>query len=621
MNGQAVALHLLRAHLKYRAETKNYDFSKLKNISDETPSATEDLLLELEDDKIPRPESSKNNGENSEDVKPSKDRDDNKDFSIGEVLDGIYAVLLKMRETTDTMYDHPNLTGSLRSWIDTRWSFTARGWDFEELAQGTGADVRVHKFHKDPGWYPFTQELRASFLFGGDFGEIMRPSAGHCCPHFQTLPKHQNYLAVGMHTIQALVNKQGAAREPLETVAKLTQRDAWEHDVDPFNHSHGQGYHLDKVDSSCLPVQSLVRVRNNGNDKQKDIDLVKKSKGRLYSWIEVDKMNTTPEDMKKDRKARSLKTGVIVFGNKPDSAKLRHLAQSSSHRHGSSGGPRPASATPNATSKQQPHVGATQRPPSSKSLRSNTSTSDANGARNPMRDPSQLPVAPAGRASSISSVRSTDSGTRRKAPGSGSGIERPQQSSPQTSTASGHRTPSISSVRSTASSTHPREPSTAKGVGEPQTPSPQVVASATHKTASNGSLRSIGSSTRPQPVVAGSGRHGEATAEAKATTAARKPSSSSVRTTSSIDSKATGGSHPQIPAVQPTTLSLRKTNTHSSDKSTSSRSSRGTQNSTAGSTAADNRQRQQRHDQLGAVTAGTGVTESHHPTSSGPAPA
>ena len=515
VNGQTVALHLLRGHLKYRAETKDYSFSKLERIGDETPAAAERLLLELEKEKLPAPEGPKNNEEKSKDTASSKDQDDAKKFSIGEVLDGIYAVLLKMRDATESMYEHPGVTGSLRTWIETRWSLAVRGWDFEELSRGTGAHVRVQKFHRDPGWLAFTRELRVSFLFGGDFGEIMHPRTGHCCPHFQTLPKHQDYLAVGMHTIQPLVDKHGAARKPLETVAKLTQHDAWEHDVDPFNHLHGQGDHLDKVDSSCFPVQRLVRIRHNVNDKQKDEKLVKKSKGQLYSWIEVDRMNTSPKDLEKELEQRPPNEGVVVFGNKPDAKKLKQLAQPIRQRNGSSGKPQTASATPTATSKHHPQTEAAQRQSSSNSLRSNASTSIAR--------------------------------TPTKAPG-------------QPSVASAQRTPGMSSTDSR---------------------------------------------TRPNATIAGSVQPQASPAQATTPTAMRKPSNSSVRTTGSVASKATGGSKPQR---EPSAASLKKTNTNSSDKTASSRSSGNTHSSASGTSAASSRQRQQRleQQQLGGTTAAAG---------------
>ncbi|KKY34898.1 putative pfs domain protein [Diaporthe ampelina] len=110
VNGQTVALHLLRGHLKYRAETKDYSFSKLERIGDETPAAAERLLLELEKEKLPAPEGPKNNEEKSKDTASSKDQDDAKKFSIGEVLDGIYAVLLKMRDATESIMMPGNTT-------------------------------------------------------------------------------------------------------------------------------------------------------------------------------------------------------------------------------------------------------------------------------------------------------------------------------------------------------------------------------------------------------------------------------------------------------------------------------------------------------------------------------
>lgn len=614
VEGPVAALQLLRSYIKDREP--NFDFSKLNHINDETPSAAYDVLTDEENMQMVVLPGSRDVKvkEKSEGRESSNNESDAKKNTLEHVSFNIYKVLLELSRISITQLKNKtgnNIPDWFQTWVGRRWETTVKGWDFQRLYHCYEPQVYVKKFRTDPGWLGLANELDAAFLFGGSFGDIMRPHDGHCCPYFKTLPKGENYLAVSMATIQRCVNNEGAAPVADETVAKLVRTIGWERDVNPFSHSHGQGEHIDRVDASCFPVQRLVRIRNNGNDRQKDEDLVKKSKGRLYSWKEVDDMNTAVTDVNKKTVDKSPKTGVIVFGKKPDQTKLRQLAQANAPA---------AVGSLSRTNTQQSQAGATQRPPDSTSSRSNTSAADPRGARTSTNDPAQPSVAPAGRAPSVASIRSTHSNTQRKASGDRPGGERPQQSTSQTSTTSAQRTPSISSVRSTASNTHPKAPNTAPGVGQLQTSSPQQLANSTHKTASNASLRSTGSSTHPRPPIAGSGRPGESTAEPRAPIAARKTSSSSVRTTSSIESKATGGSQPQIPAGQPANLSLKKTNTHSSDKTTSSRSSRGTQNSTAGSTAADNRQRQQRQDPLGAVTAGTGVTESHHPTSSGPAP-
>lgn len=603
VNGPVAALQLLRSYIKDREP--NFDFSKLKHISDETPSAAYDVLKDKDNMKmvvVPGSEA----GESSE------DQDDAKKNTLEHVCFNVYKVLLELSRITITQLKNKtgnNIPDWFQNWVGRRWDTTVKGWDFQRLYHCYEPQVYVKKFHTDPGWLGLATELDAAFLFGGSFGDIMRPDDGHCCPYFKTLPKGENYLAVSMATIQTCVNNEGAAQEADDTVAKLAGTIGWERDVNPFSHQHGQGEHINQVDASCFPVQRLVRIRDNVDKRQKDRDLLRKSKGRLYSWKEVDDMNTAATDVNKETVKKKPKTGVVVFGKKPDQTELRQLAQANAPA---------AVGSLSRTTTQQSQAGATQRPPDSTSSRSNTSVADPRGARTSTNDPAQPSVAPAGRALSVASIRSTHSNTQRKASGDRPGGDRPQQSTSQTSTTSAQRTPSISSIRSTASNTHPKAPNSALGAGPLQTSSPQTLANSTHKTASNASLRSTGSGTRPRPAIASSGRPGESIAETKAPIAARKPSSSSVRTTSSIDSKATGGSQPQIPAVHSANLSLKKTNTHSSDKTTSSRSSRGTQNSTAGSTTADSRRRP---DPLGAVTAGIGGTESHHPTSSGPAPA
>lgn len=594
VNGQAVALHILRANLKLHLETKSFDFSKLDHINDETSLGTELLLQKLEDEEYDVVEKVNNDGQDAEGGGPSKDKTDVKKKTLGDFLDGIYSTLLDMPEATEKLYQHKQLTGSLREWFDERWSHTVKGWDFEDIHKNPKADVHVKKFRKDPGWLHLVRDLKPTFLFGRNFGEIMQPRDGHCCPYFKILPKGHDYLAVGLHTIQTLVHEEGAAPKPTETVAKLSPQIAWEHDVDPFSHLLGQGDHLDKINPSCFPVQRLVRIHDNYEHVEKDKDLLKKRKVRLYSWIEVDKMNSASGETKEGLEKYKSNKGLVVFGNKPDAAKLRQLAQSNLQRNGSSGRPQTASATTFATTKEQTQSGTTQRPSSSNSSRSNTSVSDAKGARPPTNGPTQASVSPARRAPSVSSVRSTSSSTHFKS-SNGPGAERPQASNPQASAAPAHTAASNASLRSTDSR------SKATGVG------------------------SVESHVSPAPATT--------------PIAMRKASNSSVRTTSSTASQAMGRSNAQAPAGQPSTAGLKKTATNSSDKTTSSRSSKNTQNSTAGSTAAENRQRQQRlEQQLGATTAAagnlaasqptgsnhgassSGTTANSHPTSSGPAP-
>lgn len=624
--GPVAALQVLRSYIKNRENDQeaDFDFSKLNHINSETPSAAYDLLHDKDNKKVvvfTRSEDVKEKpkaGESSADVK---------EVPFEHVAFNVYKVLLQLSKITIETSDKSgnNIPDWFYTWIGRRWDYTVRGWDFRRICHSYEPQVYLKKFHTDPGWLDLTRGLKACFLFGGSFGEIMKPRDGHCCPYFKTLPVGENYLAVGMGTIQMCVNEEGRTEEATETVAKLAPEVAWERDVNPFSHVHGQGGHLDKVDPSCFPVQRAVRVRHTG-DKKKDRDLLIKSKGRLYSWKDVDDMNTAADDTNKKTRDKPVKTGVVVFGNKPDGPKLRQLAEANASV---------AVATPSKTPTQQPQAGATRRPPSSKSLRSNAPATDARGSEIPTKSSAQPSATPAGKAPSVTSIRSTDLSPQRKAPVTGPGVERPQGSAPHASTASAQRTPSVSSVKSTASNTHPRAPSTATGTGQPRTSSPQTLANSTHKTASNASLRSAGSNNHPRAAIAGSGRPGESsgsgrpgvsTADPSALAAARKPSSSSVRTTGSVDSKATGGSSPQVPAgqlpVPPPTL--KKTTTDASDKTTSSRASRSTQSSAAGSTSSNNRQKQQQEQQrlrqLGAATAAAVVTEGHHTTSSGPAP-
>lgn len=670
VRGDTVALHLLRVYLQKTPQAKGFDSTSLKHIGDKNSSAY-DVLDEFnkEEGSLDQLKDVEGKYQTSADKQRTKTREEVIKQVIGPILDNVYALLLQLSKDTRTLNKRGGVSGPVLKWFEDRWSTTIRGWDFDDLISGDEPQVYVYKMDKDPGWLRMTRELNATFLFARGLGEILEPSAGSCCRYFPTLPLGKNFLAANMTVLESLVTKHGGEDEflnlPDTTVARLSRSQGWARRLDPFAHPNCRGDHLNTLEPSCFPVQGLQTAPLGQNDQKnakKDIKLLKDNT-KLHTKGEIRAM------------AKKHSNGVVVFGRQPDSEELKDMyrqrqqnsqsgtphkleaapaaAQSSSRpsSHGSTPGstrPSPAAEDPtlpthsgpkvsgarptesNSSAKsaspskiphtQQPQAAATERPSGSNSLRSNVSAADVRGARTPTKGPAQPSVAPAGRTPSVTSIKSTHSSTQRKAPDASPGVERPQASTTQASTASTQRTPSVSSVRSTTSKAPPKIPSTPTGVGQPRTSTPQALANSTHKTASNASLRSTGSDTRPRAAVPSSGRSGELTAEPNTPTAARRPSNSSMRTTSSVDSKATGGSNLQIPAAKPSTPALKKTNTDSSDRTTSSRASKNTQSSAAGSTAEDNRQRQQRLGQLGVASAAAAVTEGHHPTSSGPAP-
>lgn len=663
VSGDTAALHLFRVHVKYLRGAQDFDFLSLNKLGDSAATASKVLqdVDNLQKIVVPGPKEGEKKPEDPDNSQAAKDQP--KPKRVCDVLEGIYTVLLRIIDLTLEINDRHGVPGPLQMWFAKRWGTTVRGWDFTDLASCDTAHVYVYKMDTNPGWLRWTKDLGAPFLFVKGMGEILEPKAGSCCPYFQTLPRGMNFLASDMQVLKRLITKFGGDDEdnlPDKTVARLSLTQAWERRLPPFAHPNCRGDHLNTLDPTCFPVQGFQTsslLKNDEKNVARDIKLLKDNP-KLYTKGEILAMIKNNEN------------GVVVFGRQPGSEELKSMYRQnqqnsqSGTQHAANAAPTPAQpssrpssrrSTPGSTGSspppadptpptqsgpkssgtrptesslsvksltpskkthtQQPQAGANERPASSQSLKSHASTSDAGGASNPTKAPGQPSVASAKRAPSISSIRSTTSSMHSNSRDAGPGAERPQAS-----TASAQRTPSISSVRSTASNTHPKTPSTATGVGQPRVASPQTLANSTHKTASNASMRSTGSNNRPRATVADSGRPGESTAEPNAPTATRKPSNSSVRTTSSVDSRATGGSQPQMPAAQPPTPALKKTTTDASDKTTSSRASRSTQSSAAGSTSVNSHQRQQRLGQLGAATAAAAMTDGHHPTSSGPAP-
>lgn len=630
VGGDTVALHLLRVHLKTDEDSNEFDFSSLKLLGDDSRSAYS-VLEKFNDRKesLNHLKDMEDKPENFDSKQPAENREEAIKRVVGGKLDGIYAVLLQLSKDAQTINKHGGLSGPVLKWYEKKVGTTLRGWDFNQLAGLRKAQIYVYKMDKDPGWLPLARELDVAFLFANGLGPILEPRAGSCCPYFPTLPAGKNLLASGTELLGRFIKRYGGDEEsnpPDKTVARLSRSQGWERRLDPFARPNCQGDHLNALGPSCFPVQG-THYAPYDKDREKRWDKEPKLiKGKnLYSKGEIQAM------LGKNAK------GIVVFGRQPGSEELKDMCRQQSTLGKSGTQPtvnaasaaaqpssRPSSrgATPGSTRSTASAADPKLPMKAGTSSRSKNSVPDAKGARASTKAPGEPSVATStGRAPSVASIGSTDSSRQRKASGADSGVERPQASTPQASPASAQRTASISSVRSTASNPHLRAPSTPIGAGQPRTSSPQALANSTHKTASNASLRSISSDTRPRATVPSSGQPGGSTAEPNARTAARKPSNSSVRTTSSVESKATGGSTVQIPAAQPPIPALKKTTTDSSDRTTSSRTSRSTQSSAAGSTSANSNQRQQRLGQLSAATAATAMTDGHHSTSSGPAPA
>ncbi|KAL2276235.1 hypothetical protein FJTKL_01284 [Diaporthe vaccinii] len=611
VGGDTVALHLLRVHLKTDEDSNEFDFSSLKLLGDDGRSAYS-VLEKFNDRKesLNHLKDMEDKPENFDNKQPAENREEAIKRVVGGKLDGIYAVLLQLSTDAQTINKHGGLSGPVLKWYEKKVGTTLRGWDFNQLAGLRKAQIYVYKMDKDPGWLPLARELDVAFLFANGLGPILEPRAGSCCPYFPTLPAGKNFLASGTELLGRFIKRYGGDEEsnpPDKTVARLSRSQGWERRLDPFARPNCQGDHLNALGPSCFPVQG-THYAPYDKDREKRWDKEPKLiKGKnLYTKGEIQVM------------LGNNAKGIVVFGRQLGSEELKDMCRQQSTLRKSGTQPTvnaaPAAAQPSSRPSSRGATPGSNRPTASAadpklpmkagtSSRSNKSAPDAKG-----------------RAPSVASIGSTDSSRQRKPSGADSGVERPQASTPQAFPASAQRTASVSSVRSTASNPHLRVPSTPIGAGQPGTSSPQSLANSARTTASIVSLRSTGSDTRPRATIPSSGRLGEFTTEPNTPTAARKPSNSSMRTTSSLDSRATGGSNLQIPAAQPPTPALKKSTTDSSDRTTSSRTSKSTQSSAAGSTSANSNQRQQRLGQLGAATAATAITDGHHSTSSGPAP-
>lgn len=609
--GDAVALHLLRIVIGDTFPPEKFDFASLKileDVADSDAPAYEVLntFNTIQETSIGRIAKGYSDTDSEEEKQLKK--------SIGEQLDTIYGQLLKLSDDEQRIKQDQakQLSGSFKSWYEEKWGSSLRGWDYKSLASIRQLITSVHKLEKHPSWLKMARQLGAIFLLEKGFGEFLEPRAGSCCPYFPALPAGKGFLACGMEAVGQLIRFSGGSDEfdlPESSVARLSFDQGWEHDLDPFARPNCQGDHLSTLDPSCFPVQQIRDAKYVKPEKRPQTDMKLIKEKRLYTKEEVQLMvNKHPK-------------GVVVFGRQPSCEELKEMARRNGHR-----------ATQNAK--------ATGAEPSNSPL-SRGSTQGSTGqvpTPAPTASPGRPSTASAQRAPSLNSLRRAVPNTQTRASGTTTAARQLRASTPNSSAASIHKASSNARLRSTGSNLHPRDSlGNNTGARQLQSTASQTPVASLLRPASNASLRSTGSTAHPRASNAGSSRSHESSEENNTSKATRKPSNSSVRTTSSVASRATGSSQSQKPHAQLSVTGLEKTDTNSSDKTTSSHSSRTTQNSAAGSTAAKNRQRQLLEQSVSTtVAAGTlapgqpvssnhgtnsgGSTENPPTTSSGPAP-
>ncbi|POS80096.1 hypothetical protein DHEL01_v201503 [Diaporthe helianthi] len=329
VNGQVVVLELLCAYLKNIPQNEPFDLSKLNYFEDKSSKRASKVLGDQENLQTPIFRVLKDVEGTPGCKQPLQGQAKVEEKLIVDVLREIYHVLATM----DPLKRFPgDLDRFALVQMPTKKSrnLVAKGWDFERIYRTSKAKVYTHVFEKDPGWLEFAKDARAGIIFGQDFGEMLLPRDEECCPYFKIVPKGQDYLAIGMDKVQLLVDKWTGLDEKDKIVARLSHFYAWERGVEPFDHVHGYEEHLEQVDCSCFPVQTFMKVPHY-DTQDKDMAILKRRKGRLYSSQDVEDMNVAihadmsdsadGQEGKSGARGKLRKTGVIVFGNRADPEK------------------------------------------------------------------------------------------------------------------------------------------------------------------------------------------------------------------------------------------------------------------------------------------------------------
>ncbi|KAJ0116721.1 hypothetical protein J7T55_009871 [Diaporthe amygdali] len=465
VSGDIVALYMLRVHLQSMPEV-DLDFSSLNHVGGGSSSAYDVLQDETNLEKVVWPPSKilKEKLNTPEHGEPAKDKEKVKKLVLGEVLDGIYDILLELSALTRSLNPKSGISGQIQDWYEKRWGTTMRGWDFNLVARGKSAKVFVDKVDKDPGWMRMTRALDATFLFTSGLGEIMEPHVGSCCPYFQTLPTGQNFLATSMKLLEGLVRDFGRQDPVNESVARLHWGEVQGLSRAPLGEPNQTKKRLKK---------DKIMVDGKKMWKKEDI----------FKW------------------AKDFRNGVVVFGRQPNMMELRQLAQPIQQGNSPPGLRRKVDAVP-TIAQSIPVCKRQWRPRRKVQLvhyscvtvrKSRAATIDhvtfaSTKHKQPQKSAAHTSTASARRANSNVSLRSTNSIPRPKDASTGS--SRPEASNTQSIAPTAERKPSTSSVRT---QTQGSVSSKATGGSRSQTQARQPAAAGLNRTTTNSSDKTTSS--------------------------------------------------------------------------------------------------------------------------------
>jgi hypothetical protein len=110
-------------------------------------------------------------------------------------------------------------------------------------------------------WVDFTRSIGAITLFGRGFGELIRPAqdSNNVCPHWKTLPKHMDYLAVSVSDLEEICKRRG---DPDASPMRLVDDIYWHKPDKLVEACHCSGKKLKRtfcgLNSLCDRVQVLM---------------------------------------------------------------------------------------------------------------------------------------------------------------------------------------------------------------------------------------------------------------------------------------------------------------------------------------------------------------------------
>lgn len=143
-------------------------------------------------------------------------------FSTSELKESRFKDEVKLLYSTiDGLWAHSYAGGTKSVKLSLDFGQAVSGWEYMDVVRNSKWMLpKSIDLKKTCGrWNHYAKDIQAVVLFGGNFGDILKPAAPNAvCPTFTSLPRDVCYLAVRVDALESLFDRKGS----LEDQKKLT---------------------------------------------------------------------------------------------------------------------------------------------------------------------------------------------------------------------------------------------------------------------------------------------------------------------------------------------------------------------------------------------------------------